>query len=93
MRAAGQHVDAVSRRGAAAARLRRAVANLEEAGKDSRYPLIFDPQTAGGLLASVPPDRADECVAALRALGYAQTAIVGTVLPKSDRLEPITIKL
>jgi selenide,water dikinase len=74
-------------------RLRRAVANLEEAGKDPRYPLIFDPQTAGGLLAGVTPDRADACVAALRALGYDRTAIVGTVLARSDRLEPITVRL
>ena len=74
-------------------RLRRAVANLEEAGKDPRYPLIFDPQTAGGLLASVPADRADACVAKLIELGYARTMIVGEVLEQSDRLEPITVKI
>lgn len=74
-------------------RLRRAVANLEEAGKDPRYPLIFDPQTAGGLLASVPADRADACVAKLIELGYARTMIVGEVREQSDRLEPITVKI
>ena len=74
-------------------RLRRAVANLEEAGKDPRYPLIFDPQTAGGLLAGVPADRADACVAALRALGYDRTEIVGTVLERTDRLEPVTVRI
>ena len=74
-------------------RLRRAVTNLEEAGKDPRYPLIFDPQTAGGLLASVPADRADACVVKLKELGYGSTMIVGTVLEKSDRLEPITVKI
>lgn len=72
-------------------RLRRAVANLDEAGKDPRYPLIFDPQTAGGLLASVPADRADACVARLIELGYARTMIVGEVKEQSDRLEPITV--
>lgn len=72
-------------------RLRRAVANLDQAGKDPRYPLIFDPQTAGGLLAGVPADRAEACVAALRRLGYARAAIVGSILPPGDRLEPITI--
>ncbi|MGZ0246713.1 MAG: hypothetical protein ACKVH1_12285, partial [Alphaproteobacteria bacterium] len=67
--------------------------NLEEAGKDPRYPLIFDPQTAGGLLASVPADRADACVARLIELGYARTMIVGEVKEQSDRLEPITVKV
>lgn len=74
-------------------RLRRAVANLEEAGKDPRYPLIFDPQTAGGLLASVPADRAEACVAKLKELGYARTMIVGEVREQSDRLEPITVRV
>jgi selenide,water dikinase len=72
-------------------RLRRAIANLDEAGKDPRYPLIFDPQTAGGLLASVPPEQADKCIAALKSLGYGRAAVIGRVLPKSDRLEPVTI--
>ncbi len=74
-------------------RLRRAVSNLEEAGKDPRYPLIFDPQTAGGLLASVPADQADACVAALKEFGYLRTMIVGEVLEQSDRLEPITVRV
>jgi selenide,water dikinase len=72
-------------------RLRRAIANLDEAGKDPRYPLIFDPQTAGGLLASVPAEQADACIATLKGLGYGRAAVIGRVLPKSERLEPVTI--
>ena len=74
-------------------RLRRAISNIEEAGKDPRYPLLFDPQTAGGLLASVPKDKATTCVDSLRKLGYASTAIIGEVLDQSEKLEPITVKL
>ncbi len=72
-------------------RLRRALRNQEAMVKHSRYPLIFDPQTAGGLLASVPADRAEACMAALRQLGYPHTAAIGRVLAQTDALEPITL--
>lgn len=73
-------------------RLRRALRNQAEAVGHPRYPLIFDPQTAGGLLATVPGDRAEACIAALRKLGYGQTAAIGRVLPQGDALEPIVLK-
>ncbi len=44
-------------------------------------PVLFDPQTAGGLLAGVPEGRMEACLAALAAAGYAQAAVVGEVLP------------
>ena len=72
-------------------RLRRAVRNQEAMVAHPRYPLIFDPQTAGGLLASVPAERAQDCVTALRALGYAHTAVIGRVLPAGEALEPIVL--
>ena len=73
-------------------RLRRAIRNQSEVVDHPRYPLIFDPQTAGGLMASVPADRAEACVQALRELGYPHTAVVGRVLPQGEALEPITLK-
>ena len=51
---------------AANVRLRRALRNQGEALTHPNYPLIFDPQTAGGLLACVPAATADDCLAALR---------------------------
>ena len=72
-------------------RLRRAIRDVEAVAGDPRYPLIFDPQTAGGLLASIPGDKAEACVAALQGLGYAAAAVIGTVKPMSNALEPITV--
>lgn len=73
-------------------RLRRAIANLDEAGKDLRFPLLFDPQTSGGLLAGVPAERSADCIDTLRELGYAKAASIGYVLPQSNQLEPIAIR-
>ncbi len=73
-------------------RLRRALSNQEAFVKHPRYPLIFDPQTAGGLLASVPADRVEECMAELRKLGYIHTVAIGRILAQGDALEPIILK-
>lgn len=40
-------------------------------------PLLFDPQTSGGLLCAVPPDHAEATVQALRHAGYLQATRVG----------------
>jgi len=72
-------------------RLRRALRNQEAWVNHPRYPLIFDPQTAGGLLASVPADQAEACVAALRELGYGRACIIGRILAQGDALEPILL--
>ncbi|MDO9250634.1 MAG: selenide, water dikinase SelD [Hydrogenophaga sp.] len=72
-------------------RLRRALRNAEDFVKDPRYPLLFDPQTAGGLLASVPAERAADCIRALKAAGYPQTAAIGRIRGASDALEPVVL--
>ncbi|WP_137111760.1 selenide, water dikinase SelD [Rhodobacter sp. SY28-1] len=45
---------------------------------DPRSDLLSDPQTAGGLLAAVPADRAKDLISALGAAGH-DAAIVGTI--------------
>ena len=74
-------------------RLRRALRNQEEALGHPNYPLLFDPQTAGGLLASVPSATVDACLAALRAAGYPHAARIGRVLEQGAAIEPITLIL
>jgi len=74
-------------------RLRRAIRELATVAEHPLYPMLFDPQTSGGLLAAVPLAEAEPCVAALRAAGYAAAEIIGFVAERSDALEPVTVDL
>ena len=73
-------------------RLRRAIRNQQEAINSPLYPLIFDPQTSGGLLASVPQDRVDACLSELIKLGYSSSVVIGKVTEQSEHLEPVILK-
>ena len=73
-------------------RLRRAIRNQEAMVSHPRYALLFDPQTAGGLLASIAPDRAEACLAELRSLGYNKACVIGRIMAQGDALEPIVLK-
>ena len=72
-------------------RLRRALRNQEAALQHPNYPLLFDPQTAGGLLASVPAAAAEACIADLRILGYPKTMRIGRIVAQGAALEPISL--
>jgi selenide,water dikinase len=74
-------------------RLRRAIGDLAAVSRHPLYPLLFDPQTAGGLLAAVPFAQAERCVAALRSAGYAGAELIGFVSARSAALEPVTLDL
>ena len=49
-------------------------------GVSEQVRVLADPQTAGGLLASIPPARAGACVNDLISEGYAYASIVGEIL-------------
>ena len=57
------------------------------------YSLLFDPQSSGGLLASVPSPQGMECLKLLQDLGYIHSAIIGEVnLPSTNAL-PIKLEV
>ncbi len=74
-------------------RLRRAIRNPQQASQHANYPLLFDPQTAGGLLAGVAAEHANECVNALRARGYPDAQVIGTISSIGQSEAPINIVL
>jgi selenide,water dikinase len=74
-------------------RLRRAIKNQQAVAEHALYPLLFDPQTAGGLLATIPAHHKDACIAELHNLGYQDTCVMGKVEPSTDAVESITINV
>ena len=67
------------------AKARRALRVTEAAQRHSALDILFDPQTSGGLLFAMPAERVEATLAALRAAGDAQAAVIGEVTPpRSD---------
>lgn len=69
----------------------RQIQNLDQVSSHPLFPLLFDPQTSGGLLAAIPGDRATDCLACLQSAGYPDSRIIGNVLPPVQSKLPITI--
>lgn len=68
----------------------QAIANRVDYQAHPDYPLLFDPQTAGGLLATIPAAQLGDCLQALRAQGYGAATVIGQVTGKASP-QPITI--
>ncbi|MGB3787276.1 MAG: selenide, water dikinase SelD, partial [Phormidesmis sp.] len=54
------------------------------------FQILFDPQTSGGLLASIPAEKVDGCLKALHQLGYSSSQHIGTVNRSTDKEKTIS---
>ena len=67
-------------------RLRRALRSSEVAAEQPIFALLFDPQTAGGLLASVPEAVVDMAIRDLAAAGYPAACRLGNMIEGAARI-------
>ncbi len=65
--------------------------NFQEVANYSTYPLLFDPQTSGGLLASIPKEQANSCILQLQSQGYIHSSIIGQVTSPFGGKQPIVL--
>ena len=66
---------------------------VEPLGQESEslLPILYDPQTSGGLLMSLPPDRADALCEELQGLGHLETRIIGEVIANTKAESRIVV--
>jgi selenide, water dikinase len=69
----------------------RWISNLSQVESCHKFPILFDPQTSGGLLASVPAAQASGCLSLLQDLGYVDAVVIGCVMPIVDGVKPIKV--
>jgi selenide, water dikinase len=55
----------------------------DQVANHERYPLLFDPQTSGGLLVAIESRESERCLMALRGAGYSGAEVIGTVVDRS----------
>ncbi len=78
-------------------RLRRAIKDPggqegENQREHKHFPLLFDPQTSGGLLAAIPAENAEACLAELHQLEYPVSVLVGSVIDDNENVESVTLR-
>jgi len=68
------------------------ILNQEDFRQNPKYQLLFDPQTSGGLLASMPYELAETCIARLHDSGYPHASVVGQAQNLHANGPSITLK-
>jgi len=61
-------------------RLKQLISHVGSISEHENFPLLFDPQTAGGLLVGIPRENAALCLEQLKEAGYAQAMLIGDIL-------------
>lgn len=56
------------------------IINLDEAQLYSKYGILFDPQTSGGLMAIVQREKATQILSDLKNMGYPNSSIIGEII-------------
>lgn len=69
-----------------------AIFNSEAFRGDHRLELLFDPQTSGGLVASLPEPQAAACLQDLIAAGYTEACVIGRVAGLNASAPAIILK-
>jgi len=64
---------------------------VADPGVQKLLPLLYDPQTSGGLLLALPEEKAAEYVAALHRRGHRAAAVIGRIIEKSGPESEIVI--
>lgn len=72
-------------------KIRHVISNLDQFTDLPDTAILFDPQTAGGLIAGISADNAEKCVEALASIGYIHATIVGEVTQANKGIKQITL--
>jgi selenide,water dikinase len=70
----------------------RYISNQEAFHSEMRYQLMFDPQTSGGLLASIPESAAEPCLVELHKGGYHVAKAIGRVVKRNNAKPSIVLR-
>ncbi len=72
-------------------KIRHLISNIEQFADIPDIAILFDPQTAGGLIAGVPENNAQACVQALSSTGYLHATIIGEISPQQEGAKLVTL--